>query len=121
MVASVHHRTRKVRETGVDKIEEILRLLLDRANLSNEVATLGDDITPRFDLESNAVSEFLLELRNRLAPQRRELLKINELFPGLVRNRQSAAATNRLDLRAQRANGALHRAAYGRQVFEIRA
>ena len=97
------------------------RRLLDRPDLGNKIAALGDQVAAGLDLQANRMAKCLNQPLARGIPQPVVCPKVDELLAGPIRDRQAAAGTDRGDRRPDLPAQLLHGAAHLRQVLEVSA
>ena len=61
MIGAVKDRPGQIVETGIQQIEPVLALPLDRTDLGHQVAALGHEITAGLDLQADGVTEAIFQ------------------------------------------------------------
>ena len=95
MVGAVENRPGEVVEAGVDQIEGVAAHPLDRADLGDEEAALGDEVAARLDLQAERVAERVLEPLAGGVPEAEVGGDVDTAVARPVRGRQAAAGADR--------------------------
>ena len=121
MIRPVQNRPGQVVEARVEQIERVAAHLLDRANLADQVAALGNQVAARLDFQRDLVAEFVLQPLAAGVPQLEILVEIDVGLPLAIGRRQAAAGADRGDRAADRLGRLFHRAADLGQVLQVGA
>ena len=121
MVGAVQHRPRERVEAGID--EQILPapLLLDRADLGDQIPRLSREVASRLDLEADSVPEAVFEPLPRRVPELEVAAQVGVLLVGFVGHGQAAAGTDHGERTADLAGHPLECPGHLGQMGEVSA
>ena len=95
MIGTVEDRAGQVVETGVQEIEPVLALPLDRADFGYQKAALGHKIAARLDLEADGVAEAIFQPLAGSVPEGEIGRQIDVRVALAISRRQAAAGADR--------------------------
>jgi len=119
MMCTVEDWARQVVETRIHKVEEVVRLPFDGADLGHQKTALGDQVASGLDLQGHAVAEPAFQALTRGVPLRVVSVQIDVGLARAVGDRQAAAGTDGPHAGAYFDGGLLHRRTDLRQVLQV--
>ena len=97
MIRPVQNRPGEVIESGIEQIKRVASHLLDRPDFADQVAALGDQISPRLDFERQLVAQLGFQPLAAGVPELEVAVDVNVLLAFAIGSGQAAAGADRGD------------------------